>query len=147
MSDSSSPTAPAAAPTAAQQGEALFANLVAQQVNMAMLFLGKLPAEDGAQPRVDLDLAGVCIETLEMLAAKTRGNLTAPEQELLQRNLTAVRMWFVEQVDQAEAAPAPPKPPAAEIRPTPATAPTADAPAEKPTGQAEDGPRRFVKKY
>jgi hypothetical protein len=96
---------------------------------------------------VDLDLAGVCIDTLEMLAAKTRGNLSPPEQEMLQRNLTALRMLFVAAVDHAGAAPTPATPPAAETGAAAATAPSVETPAAKPAGESGDAPKRFVKKY
>jgi hypothetical protein len=135
----SSASASSAAPERAP--ELLFANLVSQQANMALLFLGRLPTEDGTPPSVDLRMAGLCIDTLEMLASRTRGNLTPPEQELLARSLTDLRMAFVEAADQAGGSPAPEPPPA-----TSASADTGTPSSASTTGSAE-GPKRFVKKY
>ncbi len=120
---------------------ALFASLVSQQANMALMFLGRLPTEGGDKPPVDLDMARVCIDTLEMIEAKTRGNLTPQELDLLQRQLTALRMCFVETVDAAT-----PQPMETSRSPAPEPNPESGASGKTPQSDGEDR-KRFVKKY
>jgi hypothetical protein len=148
MSNNSTPT-PEAAEAARQAAfSALFANLVMQQTNMALVFLGKLPHHHDQEQKPDLDAARMFIDTLEMLAVKTRGNLANIEQELLQHSLTDLRMHFVEAVDRAPAAPAPAPEPAAPSAPTGATAkPPGQPDAQGPAQTGDDSRKRFVKKY
>ena len=117
---------------------ALFASLVMQQSNMAMLFLGQRPHPETGKPQVDLDTASLFIETLEMLAAKTKGNLSRPEQQILQQHLTAARLAFVE---AADASPAPVADTAANAAETPPATPAAAAATAEtaPPGPAEIG--------
>ena len=75
---------------------ALFAHLAVQQANMAMMLLGKTPNPETGQTMRDLEAAKLFIDTLEMLEAKTKGNLSAQEQNLLKQTLMTVRMAFVE---------------------------------------------------
>jgi hypothetical protein len=74
---------------------ALFANVVVQNASMALMFLGKLPNPETGKEEKDLDAAQLFIDQLEMLEIKTKGNLNAEEQQLLQQNLTALRLEFV----------------------------------------------------
>jgi hypothetical protein len=121
--------------TPAEAHAALFANLVLQQTNMALMFLGKIAGPDGKAAPKDLEAASLFIDTLEMLAAKTRGNLDAHEQEFIQQSLTTLRMYYVEAVS------APPAGGAASAPVSPAPAPATGAPAK------EESPKRFSKKY
>ena len=61
----------------------------------AMLQLG-LMREEGGQPRVDLIGARQTIDTLSLIAEKTKGNLTAAEQNFLQNCLYELRMAYVD---------------------------------------------------
>jgi hypothetical protein len=132
---------------------ALFAHMVIQNSNMALMFLGKVPHPQSGGRLQDLEAAKMFIDQLEMLEAKTKGNLAPEEQKLLQQSLMHLRMTFVETVGQppkkeeakpAEAAATTP-PPAAETAPS-ASAPTASAP--HPSEPAEEEPRkRFSKKF
>jgi len=45
--------------------------------------------------KVDLDRARIFISTLEMLASKTKGNLTSDEERFLSQILTDVRLSYV----------------------------------------------------
>jgi hypothetical protein len=74
-----------------------FGGLVLSLGTSVMLHLGLVedPAT-GATAEPDLLVARHTIDTLEMLEAKTRGNLTDEEQELLTNVLTDLRMRFVE---------------------------------------------------
>jgi hypothetical protein len=65
--------------------------------------------EQGGQPQVDLIGARQTIDTLGMLAEKTRGNLTPKEQAFLQNALYELRMAYVE-VTNALARPPQPGP-------------------------------------
>src|SRR5436305_11535318 len=75
---------------------ALFANMVIQQTNMAMMLLGKVAHPETGQFIQDLETAKMFIDQMEMLEAKTKGNLTKQEEGLLKQGLTALRMAFVE---------------------------------------------------
>src|SRR6476659_6552062 len=80
---------------------ALFANMVIQNTNMALMFLGKVPHPQTGQPIKDLESAQMFIDQLEMLAYKTRGNLDDQEKQLISQNLVALRMAFVEELRKA----------------------------------------------
>jgi hypothetical protein len=115
----------------------VFATMVMQLTNMAAMFMGKVPNPENNQMVVDLDAAQIFIDQLEMLEAKTKGNLDAEEQNILKQGLTMVRMAFVEAVEagqkqpaqSAQAAPPPPSP----------TTPAA--------GDESDARKKFTKKY
>jgi len=120
---------------------ALFAQLVLQQTNLALMLLGKAPNPQTGETMRDLDTARLFIDQLEMLEAKTKGNLTHEEVRLLQQSLMTLRLSFVEAVE----APAAPAGSAAGVPPSPSmenrTAPADDA------GAAEESRKRFSKKY
>lgn len=123
---------------------ALFAQLVMQQTNLALMLLGRMPHPQTGETVRDLDAAQMLIGQIEMLEAKTRGNLTADEGQLLKQSLMAVRMAFVEAVE----APAQPAAPAAAATSQPAAAENETAPAESASAAAEEESRkRFSKKY
>src|SRR4051812_49614265 len=107
---------------------ALFANMVIQQTNMAMMLLGKVAHPETGQFIQDLETAKMFIDQMEMLEAKTKGNLTKQEEGLLKQGLTALRMAFVEALDESPAG-AEPQLQAQPETPRPAPAP---APAEPP---------------
>ncbi len=63
----------------------------------AAVHLGLVPsAEGGEAPAPNLELARQTIDILEMLEAKTQGNLEADEAKLLEGILYELRMHFVE---------------------------------------------------
>ena len=119
---------------------ALFAQLVMQQSNMAMLLLGKVPNPETGQTIRDIEAARLFIDQLEMLEVKTRGNLRKEEELLLKQSLMSLRMAFVETVQSPEqATPKPESAPAIEekkVEPG-AADPEADA----------DSKKKFTKKY
>src|ERR1051326_5854466 len=75
---------------------AIFAQLVLQQANMAMMLMGKVPHPQTGERVQDLEGARMFIDQLEMLEAKTRGNLDKDEENLLKQSLMSVRLAFVE---------------------------------------------------
>lgn len=81
---------------------------LAQLYMTAMLQLG-LMRQQGEQPRVDIIGARLTIDTLSLIAEKTKGNLTAAEENFLQNSLYELRMAYVE-VTNAIARPPQPGP-------------------------------------
>ena len=131
-----------------QRTSALFANMVAQQTNMALMFLGRVPHPESGQPIRDLNTARMFIDQLEMLEAKTKGNLDKSEQSLLKQSLTGLRMAFVEAANEegppanTETSPAGPADSSAKSRP-------ASADPVEPADLSPDAESRkkFSKKY
>jgi hypothetical protein len=120
----------------------VFATMVMQLTNMAAMFMGKVPNPENNQMVVDLDAAQIFIDQLEMLEAKTKGNLDAEEQNILKQGLTMVRMAFVEAVDSGQkqaTQPAPSGPPSSSPSPT--------APGTPPAAEEGDVRKKFTKKY
>jgi uncharacterized membrane protein YccC len=118
---------------------AMFAQMVMQQANLAMMLLGKTPNPETGETMRDLEAAQVFINQLEMLEAKTKGNLTPPEAALLKQTLMSLRMTFVEAVNE---------PATATSQPAAAATPAVEnktPPTEAASG--EDSGKRFSKKY
>jgi len=88
--------------------EMTFERFMASLYMSAMLQLG-LMHEQGGQPRVDLIGARQTIDTLSLIAEKTKGNLTPAEENFLQNSLYELRMAYVE-VTNALARPPQPGP-------------------------------------
>lgn len=81
---------------------ALFAQLIMQQTNMAMLLMGKVPHPQTGQTVRDIEASRLFIDQLEMLETKTKGNLTKEEEQLLKQSLMSLRMAFVQAVESPE---------------------------------------------
>ena len=64
------------------RSSALFAQMVLQQSNMAMMLLGKVPHPETGQPIRDFEAARLFIDQLEMLEENTKGNLNKADQGL-----------------------------------------------------------------
>jgi hypothetical protein len=79
----------------AKDFEMTFERFLASLYMTAMLQLG-LMHQQGEQPHVDIIGARQTIDTLSLLAEKTKGNLTTTEQNFLQNSLYEVRMAYVE---------------------------------------------------
>ena len=123
----------------------LFANIVMQQAGMTMIFLGVTPHPETGETMFDLEGAQHFIAQLEMIEAKTRGNLSADETALLKQSLTTVRMAFVQAVERGAPAEAAKKPiPAPDSPPAPAVEAGGAA---GPESKSEEERKKFVKKY
>ena len=161
MSDPLRPEPDLGGITRAELMSALFAQLIMQQSNMAMLLLGKVPNPQTGETIRDIEAARLFIDQLEMLEEKTRGNLNKDEENLLKQSLMSLRMAFVEAVESPAPTKSPRPPeggtPGASPATTPqepagseTTAPAAEkkidaAPAES---KAEDeSKKKFTKKY
>lgn len=79
----------------AKELEVSFERFMASLYMTAMMQLG-LMVEQGGSPHIDLIGARQTIDTLGMIAEKTRGNLTPKEQGFLQNCLYELRMAYVE---------------------------------------------------
>ncbi len=79
----------------AKELEMTFERFLASLYMTAMLQLG-LMHQQGEQPRVDIIGARQTIDTLALLAEKTKSNLTSTEENFLQNSLYEVRMAYVE---------------------------------------------------
>src|SRR5208337_4440957 len=93
----------------AKELEVTFERFMASLYMTAMMQLG-LMHEQGGQPGVDLLGARQTIDTLGMVAEKTKGNLTPKEQGFLQNCLYELRMAYVEVTNALAHAPQAPGP-------------------------------------
>lgn len=120
----------------------IFAHMVIQNTNMALMFLGQVPHPQSGERVRDLEAAQMFIGQLEMLEVKTAGNLVPEEKTLLQQSLMHLRMTFVQAVEN------PPKTEAVKAPEAPAATlaqPEAAAPAVDPG--AGESSKRFSKKF
>ena len=93
----------------AKELEMSFERFMASLYMTAMMHLG-LMHEQGGQPGVDIIGARQTIDTLGMIAEKTKGNLTPKEQGFLQNCLYELRMAYVEVTNALARAPQTPGP-------------------------------------
>ena len=128
-----------------EMNSALFAHLVMQQSNMALLLLGKAPHPETGQTVQDLEGAKLFIDQLEMLEAKTKGNLSKEESAMLKQTLMSLRFSFVQAVESG--------PPKAEEQSKSQAAPSQPGPAAEPapgpaaSSEEEEQRKKFTKKY
>ena len=94
----------------AKDFEVSFERFVASLYMSALVQLG-LVHEQGGQPQVDLIGARQSIDTLGMIFAKTKGNLDAREENLLQNCLYELRMAYVDVTNMLARPPEPGKGP------------------------------------
>jgi len=73
---------------------ASFSFLVSSLATQALATMGQIPGEDG-KPVLQLDYAKHFIDTLDVLEAKTKGNLTPEESAMLTNVLHELRLLFV----------------------------------------------------
>jgi hypothetical protein len=79
----------------AKEFEMTFERFLASLYMTAMMQLG-LMHQQGEQPHVDIIGGRQTIDTLALIAEKTKGNLTSIEENFLQNSLYEVRMAYVE---------------------------------------------------
>ena len=73
-----------------------FIEFVMMHAQNAALFLGQIPNPKTGEGEVNLELARMFIDQLEMIQEKTRGNLTNEETMVLRNALSNLQMAFVE---------------------------------------------------
>jgi hypothetical protein len=78
-----------------------FNEFVILQAQNAGLFLGQIPNPHSGEKSVNLRAAKSVLDSLEMLAFKTRGNLTASEQKLLDTALQNLKPLYQSALDTA----------------------------------------------
>lgn len=114
--------------------KAMFMELVIMLSSSAMQQLGKIINPLTGKAECNLEAAQATIDMLEMLEAKTHGNLDRDETRLVANTLTSLRMNYV------ETAAAKPSEPAA-----PAAAP--DSSSKAPADAKPDKEPKFHKTY
>jgi len=107
--------------SASRQNEthkAMFVDLVAMLSATTMQQMGKTINPMTGKTELNLEAAQATIDLLEMIEAKSRGNLDRDEERFIKTSLTTLQMNYVE---TKAATPAQPPPP--ETTPPPATPP------------------------
>lgn len=80
---------------------ALFLQLVSGHAQMALILLGELPHPDTGHPAPsDASSGKVFIDQLEMLEARTRGNLNTEETRMLEQALRVTRRALASVLDR-----------------------------------------------
>ena len=82
----------------------MFLSLVTSMHMGAMYQLGKVASPISGKVERNLQQAQYTIDLLGMLEARTAGNLTQQESEILQRTLSELRMNYLDEVNKPEAA-------------------------------------------
>ena len=127
-----------------------FIEFVMMHAQNAALFLGQIPNPKSGEPEINLDLARMFIDQLEMIQEKTRGNLTNEETMVLRNTLSNLQMAFVEVSRQArEGKTESFGPETTEAGTTETTPPAPEekaAPAATPEGESESR-KKFSKSY
>ena len=96
-------------PGAGPQPPVTFESLVQQLYVSTMIQMGA-GTQEGQRPRVDILGARQTIDLLGILAEKTKGNLSAQEDRMLQTVLFETRMAFLELTNMITLQPPPPPP-------------------------------------
>jgi len=73
-----------------------FSSFILSLYSSGLVQLGKVEDPSSGQKSVNLDMAKHTIEMTAMLQEKTRGNLTADEENLMKALLSELRMAYVE---------------------------------------------------
>jgi hypothetical protein len=79
---------------AAPEADPRLNEFIILQAQNAGLFLGQIPHPHSGEKQINLRAAKSVIDSLEMLASKTRGNLTASETKLLATALDNLRPLY-----------------------------------------------------
>ena len=143
----------------------VFIEFVMMHAQNAALFLGQIPNPRGGEVEVNLPLAKMFIDQLAVIRERTKGNLKADEQKVIDSAVSQLQMAFVEVAQMIRAQdigaeiPEPPlgmssapvaaaTPPA--VAPPVAAPPAVEEPAPAPAPKAEEpeeGRKRFSKSY
>ena len=124
-----------------------FVEFVMMQAQNAALFLGQIPNPKTGEAEINLDLARMFIDQLEMIQEKTRGNLTNEETMVLRNALSNLQMAFVE----ASGAAGPQRASQPEAPRSAPSQPTSPAPEQAPpvaSSETElESRKKFTKSY
>ncbi len=120
-----------------------FIEFVMMQAQQAAMFLGRIPNPQTGKPEINLEIARMFIDQLEMIHEKTRGNLSNEESEILTRVLSDLQLTFVQVSGAADASSEASVP---EEIPAPVSEAISDAPAPAPAPE-EESRKKFTKSY
>jgi hypothetical protein len=128
-----------------------FIEFVMMHAQNAALFLGQIPNPKTGEAEINLDLARMFIDQLEMIQEKTRGNLTNEETMVLRNALSNLQMAFVETSSvggpQRTAQPEmPERPPSQSVEQPTSAAPEQSAPVASSDPEQESR-KKFTKSY
>ncbi len=134
-----------------------FIEFVMMHAQNAALFLGQIPNPKSGEPEINLDLARMFIDQLEMIQEKTRGNLTNEEAMVLRNTLSNLQMAYVEVAKEpGRARPEPARrgegaPPSQAAEPGPAEQLSQTQPEQSPpiasTESESESRKKFTKSY
>lgn len=116
-----------------EEHKMLFVNLVINLASSTMINLGKVVNPVTKKTEVNLQAAQTTIDLLDMLEAKTKGNLDEDEARFLKTTLADIKINYVETANAA-----------------PGAAPSAPDASPATGGSAKDEPienKRFSKKF
>lgn len=87
-----------------KQTDSRFNDFIFLQAQNAGLFLGQIPNPATGELTTNLKAAATVLDSLEMLAVKTKGNLTEQEASLLEKALLNIRTLYanVEATEDSE---------------------------------------------
>ncbi len=86
--------------TTEQKHQALFMNLVLSLQQAAWFQLGKIPNPVSNKIERDLNQARYTIDLLDMLLARTKGNLHEEEARMLEHVLRELKLNYVDEIDK-----------------------------------------------
>lgn len=73
-----------------------FGEFVLSLASSCLMSLGQIPDAPGGRGEPDLDAAGSILDVLDMLKAKTAGNLDSQESALLEQTLFQLKMTYLQ---------------------------------------------------
>jgi hypothetical protein len=80
----------------------LFMQLVLQNQQLAMMSMGKLKNPVSDKIERNLEFAKMSIDTLDMLASKTKGNLSEYEEKFLSEIIKDLKLNYVDEVNKEQ---------------------------------------------
>jgi len=134
--------------TSTQSGELSqrFIEFVMMHAQNAALFLGQIPNPKTGEGEVNLELAKMFIDQLEMIREKTRGNLSNEESTVLRNTLSNLQMVYVDVAEKGDKSAAQPVTPQPEQTTSPPQ--TSTSPESPPIASTEsESKKKFTKSY
>ena len=134
--------------TSTQSGELSqrFIEFVMMHAQNAALFLGQIPNPKTGEGEVNLELAKMFIDQLEMIREKTRGNLSNEESTVLRNTLSNLQMVYVDVAQKGGKGAAQPVTPQPEqMTPSPQPPTSAESPSIAST--ESESKKKFTKSY
>ena len=128
-----------------------FIEFVLMHAQNAALFLGQIPNPKTGEAEINLDLARMFIDQLEMIQEKTRGNLTNEEAMVLRNAVSNLQMAYVEASGtagrQGAAQPESPEPAPPQTAEQPASSAPEQSPPVASSEPEAESRKKFTKSY